>query len=69
LDGPTHPDVANALQRLSVILSGQSRYREAEACAARAAGIMDRQAGDKNVPETESIRIESCGNGDRPYTN
>jgi hypothetical protein len=42
LDGPGHPDGANALQRLSAILCGQSRYPEAEACAARAAGMMRR---------------------------
>ena len=42
LDGPEHPDGATALQRLAAILRGQSRYREAEACAARAANIMDR---------------------------
>jgi hypothetical protein len=46
VDGPEHPDGAIALQRLSAILRGQFRYQEAEACAARAASIMDRLASD-----------------------
>jgi hypothetical protein len=44
VDGPEHPDGPIAQQRLSAILYGQSHHREAEACAARAAGTMDRRA-------------------------
>jgi hypothetical protein len=47
LDGSEHPDGANALKRLSSILSAQWRYREDEACAVRAAGIMARE-GEQN---------------------
>jgi tetratricopeptide (TPR) repeat protein len=59
LDGPVHPDRANLLQRLSAILAAQSRFREAEACAARAVAIMDRLTSEWNGPETDLIRIEA----------
>jgi tetratricopeptide (TPR) repeat protein len=59
LDGPEHPDAVNALQRLSAILCGQSRYQEAEACAERAASIMDRLAGERNWRRPNRLRSKT----------
>src|SRR5262249_6776795 len=45
-DGPDHPDVANVLNTLCLILLDLARYPEAEEAARRAAGVM--QAYDQD---------------------